>query len=127
MCSAPRSPCSARRDNSMGGPDTATGFPLAPQRRGRCTAADRGSTVDVPRSPAARGGGSQRGVAGVNVLSSAVLFSQRGRIIRLAANQTLPTIYQWPETAEEGGLIAHGPSRLGQWTSSPTRFRAPHR
>jgi putative tryptophan/tyrosine transport system substrate-binding protein len=53
-------------------------------------------------------------VAGVNVLSSALLFSQRGRIIRLAANQTLPTIYQWPETAEEGGLIAHGPSRLGQ-------------
>jgi ABC-type uncharacterized transport system, periplasmic component len=55
-------------------------------------------------------GARQRGVAGVNVLSSAFLFSQRGRIIRLAAEQTLPTIYQWPETAEEGGLIAYGPS-----------------
>ena len=44
------------------------------------------------------------------MLSSAFLFSQRGRIIRLAAEQILPTIYQWPETAEEGGLIAYGPS-----------------
>jgi len=49
-------------------------------------------------------------MAGVNVLSSAFLFAQRGRIIRLAAELGLPVIYQWPETAEEGGLIAYGPS-----------------
>jgi putative ABC transport system substrate-binding protein len=65
-------------------------------------------------------GARQRGVAGVNVLSSAFLFSQRGRIIRLAAEQTLPTIYQWPETAEEGGLIAYGPSLHGAFRQVTT-------
>ena len=50
------------------------------------------------------------GAAGVNVLSSALLFALRGRIIKLAAELGLPTIYQWPETADEGGLIAYGPS-----------------
>jgi len=50
------------------------------------------------------------GVKGVNVLSSALLFALRGRIINLAAELGLPTIYQWPETADEGGLIAYGPS-----------------
>src|SRR5262245_1514286 len=51
--------------------------------------------------------------AGVNVLSSALLFALRGRIIKLAAELSLPTIYQWPETAEEGGLFAYGPSLRG--------------
>jgi putative tryptophan/tyrosine transport system substrate-binding protein len=60
------------------------------------------------------------GVVGVNVLSSAFLFSQRGRIIKLAAEQTLPTIYQWPETAEEGGLIAYGPSLHGAFRQVTT-------
>ena len=58
-------------------------------------------------------GARERGMAGVNVLSSAFLFTQRGRIISLAAELGLPTIYQWPETAEEGGLIAYGPSLHG--------------
>jgi putative ABC transport system substrate-binding protein len=65
-------------------------------------------------------GAGQRGVAGVNVLSSAFLFSQRGRIIKLAAEQILPTIYQWPETAEEGGLIAYGPSLHGAFRQVTT-------
>jgi len=50
------------------------------------------------------------GIAGVNVLASAVLFALRGRIITLAAELGLPAMYQWPETADEGGLIAYGPS-----------------
>src|SRR5262245_56942678 len=50
------------------------------------------------------------GAAGVNVLSSALLFALRGRIIKLAAELGLPTIFQWPETADEGGLIAYAPS-----------------
>jgi putative ABC transport system substrate-binding protein len=58
-------------------------------------------------------GARQRGMAGVNVLSSAFLFTQRGRIITLTAEIGLPAIYQWPETAEEGGLIAYGPSLHG--------------
>lgn len=50
------------------------------------------------------------GVAGVNVLSSAALFAMRGLIIGIASELRLPAIYQWPETADEGGLIAYGPS-----------------
>src|SRR4029077_19309415 len=41
------------------------------------------------------------GAAGVNVLSSALLFALRGHIIRLAAKLGLPAMYQWPETADE--------------------------
>ena len=49
-------------------------------------------------------------VAGVNVLGSPFLDSHRARIIDLAAKARLPTIYQWPRTAREGGLMAYGPS-----------------
>jgi len=65
-------------------------------------------------------GARQRGIAGVNVLSSAFLFAQRARIIKLAAELGLPTIYQWPETAEEGGLIAYGPSLHGAFRQVTT-------
>src|SRR4029079_11341004 len=54
-----------------------------------------------------------QGVAGINVLSSALFFALRGHIIRTAAKLGLATIYQWPEIAEEGGLIAYGPSLRG--------------
>jgi putative ABC transport system substrate-binding protein len=49
-------------------------------------------------------------VAGVNVLNSPFLSAESATIIRLAANARLPAIYQWPETAREGGLIGYGPS-----------------
>jgi putative ABC transport system substrate-binding protein len=65
-------------------------------------------------------GARQRGVAGVNVLSSAFLFAQRARIIKLAAELGLPIIYQWPETAEEGGLIAYGPTLHGAFRQVTT-------
>jgi putative ABC transport system substrate-binding protein len=55
----------------------------------------------------------QSGIAGVNVLSSAFLFAVRERIVDHAARHGLATIFQWPETAEEGGLMAYGPSLLG--------------
>lgn len=48
-------------------------------------------------------------VAGVNVLTSPFLNVHRARIIRLAAAARLPAIYQWPETAEEGGFMGYGP------------------
>lgn len=47
--------------------------------------------------------------AGVNVLTSPFLNTQRARIMKLAANARLPAIYQWPENAEEGGLMGYGP------------------
>jgi putative tryptophan/tyrosine transport system substrate-binding protein len=53
------------------------------------------------------------GATAVNVLSSALLFALRAHIISLAAELGLPAMYQWPETADEGGLIAYGPSLRG--------------
>jgi putative ABC transport system substrate-binding protein len=49
-------------------------------------------------------------VAGVNVLGSPFLHSNRMRIIELAAKARLPAIYQWPQSARDGGLLAYGPS-----------------
>lgn len=48
-------------------------------------------------------------VIGVNVLASPFLHAQRGRIFALAAKARLPAIYQWPQSAREGGLVAYGP------------------
>ncbi|MGB2598221.1 MAG: ABC transporter substrate-binding protein [Pseudolabrys sp.] len=50
-----------------------------------------------------------RGAGAVNVLSSPMLHLNRRVIIERAAELRLPAIYQWPETAEEGGLLAYGP------------------
>ena len=60
------------------------------------------------------------GGIGVNVLSSALLFALRGHIIKLSAELGLPAMYQWPETADEGGLIAYGPSLRGAFRQVTT-------
>ena len=49
-------------------------------------------------------------VAGVNVLNSPFLSFHHARIIALAAEARLPAIYQWPESARDGGLMGYGPS-----------------
>jgi putative ABC transport system substrate-binding protein len=46
--------------------------------------------------------------AALNVLASPFLNANRGIILERTAASRLPAIYQWPETAEEGGLIAYG-------------------
>jgi putative tryptophan/tyrosine transport system substrate-binding protein len=43
------------------------------------------------------------------VLASPFLFANRRIILDRTAALRLPAIYQWPETAEEGGLAAYGP------------------
>jgi putative ABC transport system substrate-binding protein len=53
-------------------------------------------------------------------LSSALLFALRGRIINLAMELGLPAMYQCPETADEGGLIAYGPSLRGAFRQVTT-------
>ena len=50
------------------------------------------------------------GAEALNVLASLFLYSHRKPIIELAAAARLPAIYQWPESAEEGGLVAYGPN-----------------
>src|SRR5262249_3083008 len=42
------------------------------------------------------------------VLSDPTLHRDRKRIIALAARYRLPAIYEWRESAEEGGLMAYG-------------------
>jgi putative ABC transport system substrate-binding protein len=53
---------------------------------------------------------STRGAAALNVLSSPMLHLNRRVIMERTAELRLPAIYQWPETAEEGGLLGYGPS-----------------
>jgi putative tryptophan/tyrosine transport system substrate-binding protein len=53
---------------------------------------------------------SAQGADALNVLSSPMLHLNRRVIIEHAAQLRLPSIYQWPETADEGGLLGYGPS-----------------
>jgi putative tryptophan/tyrosine transport system substrate-binding protein len=51
-------------------------------------------------------------VEAVNVLASLLLNAFRRQIIDRMRDVRLPAIYQWPETAEDGGLLAYGPRNL---------------
>jgi putative tryptophan/tyrosine transport system substrate-binding protein len=53
------------------------------------------------------------GAMALNVLASPMLNARRGDIVERTATLRLPAIYQWVESAEEGGLVAYGP-RLNQ-------------
>ena len=59
--------------------------------------------------PAAIDAAKALGAAALNVLSSPLLYGNRQLIMDRVAALRLPAIYQWPEEAEEGGLIAYGP------------------
>ncbi len=79
------------------------------------TARARGTELLVVRSDKpedlvpAMNDASAQGAVALNVLSSAMLHLNRRTIIKRAAELRLPTIYQWPETAEEGGMLGYGP------------------
>jgi putative ABC transport system substrate-binding protein len=49
------------------------------------------------------------GATALNVLSSPMLWANRHLIMDSVAALRLSTIYEWPEMAEEGGLVAYGP------------------
>ena len=49
------------------------------------------------------------GAKALNILASPLFYAHRHLIIERAAAARLPTIYEWPETAEEGGFAAYGP------------------
>ena len=49
------------------------------------------------------------GSAALNVLASPLLMAYRRMIMDRVAVLHLPTMYQWPEMVEEGGLAAYGP------------------
>jgi putative tryptophan/tyrosine transport system substrate-binding protein len=52
------------------------------------------------------------GVDAVNVLASPILTNGRAAIIDRLRQARLPAIYQFPEAAEDGGLLAYGPRQL---------------
>jgi putative ABC transport system substrate-binding protein len=53
------------------------------------------------------------GAKALNILSSPLFYAHRHLIMDRAVVTRLPTIYEWPEMAEEGGFAAYGP-RLSQ-------------
>jgi ABC-type uncharacterized transport system substrate-binding protein len=53
------------------------------------------------------------GATALNVSASPLFFTHRQFILDRVAALRLPAIYEWPETAEEGGFAAYGP-RLDQ-------------
>jgi putative ABC transport system substrate-binding protein len=59
----------------------------------------------LPAIDAAKG----RGAQALNVLASGLFSGNQELIIERAGKLQLPTIYQWPEMAEAGGLAAYGP------------------
>jgi putative ABC transport system substrate-binding protein len=52
------------------------------------------------------------GATGLNVLASPLLNNNRRIIFERTTALGLPAMYQWPEMAQEGGLVAYGPSIL---------------
>jgi putative tryptophan/tyrosine transport system substrate-binding protein len=54
-------------------------------------------------------GAQASGATALNVVSSPLFYAHRHLIMERAAAVHLPTIYEFPETAEEGGFAAYGP------------------
>jgi putative ABC transport system substrate-binding protein len=71
--------------------------------------------------PAAMDDANASSAEALNVLASPVLYSSRQLIIQRAATLRLPTIYQFPEIAEEGGFIGYGPRILKVFRDLMTR------
>ena len=51
------------------------------------------------------------GATALNIVSSPLFHAHRHLIMERAAAAHLPTIYEFPESAEEGGFAAYGPRR----------------
>jgi putative ABC transport system substrate-binding protein len=56
-----------------------------------------------------------RRIDGVVTLTSPVFFSQRARLVDLAAKARLPTMFPEREFVESGGLMSYGLSFSAQW------------
>lgn len=57
----------------------------------------------------------QDGAAGLVVMADPFFNSRRDSITRLAAQYTIPAIYEWREFVDVGGLISYGPSLTSCW------------
>src|SRR5262247_1016582 len=61
------------------------------------------------------------GAEGLNVLASALVYNSRAFIFDRARALRLPAVYQWPQMAEEGGLIGYGPLIVPLWRDAMSR------
>jgi putative ABC transport system substrate-binding protein len=61
------------------------------------------------------------GAAALNVLATSLLFNNRWVIFERAAALRVPAMYQFPEMAEEGGLIGYGPRLVQIYRELMTR------
>jgi putative ABC transport system substrate-binding protein len=52
------------------------------------------------------------GATALNIVASPLFYAHRHLIMERAAAAHLPTIYEFPESAEEGGFAAYGPRRI---------------
>jgi putative ABC transport system substrate-binding protein len=111
---------SARRIGVLSNPTGA----LAPAQVERMTGAARSLGIDLTwveaRNPGELAGAfaqmSQVGVKGLLVETDAMFFSQRARIVELAASHRFPAAYGEREFADAGGLMAYA-------TNLPATFR----
>ena len=55
------------------------------------------------------------GATAINVLAGQIFYFHRGLLFERARDLHLPAIYQWPDMAEEGGLIGYGPRMTEQF------------
>jgi putative ABC transport system substrate-binding protein len=55
------------------------------------------------------------GATALNIVSSPLFYAHRHLIMERAAAAHLPTIYEYPESAEDGGFAAYGPRRSQLW------------
>jgi putative ABC transport system substrate-binding protein len=65
----------------------------------------------------------QQRAGGLLVSTDSFFTSQRDRLVALAAQHALPTIYAWREFVEAGGLMSYGPS-LTKFTAKRASTRA---
>jgi putative ABC transport system substrate-binding protein len=64
------------------------------------------------------------GAAGLNVLSSPLFFANRRIIFERTAALGAPAMYEWPQMAQEGGLVAYGPSIVQIYGQQVSRLLA---
>jgi putative ABC transport system substrate-binding protein len=56
----------------------------------------------------------------LTVFTSAMLFTERRRLVDLAEKSRLPAVYPWREGADVGGLMAYGPNLLDLYRRAAT-------
>jgi putative ABC transport system substrate-binding protein len=95
-------------DPNVTGPDQLQRLVEAVRSRGVELSIHRAATREQigPAIDAAQAAGAQA----LSVLASPLVNANRALFIERTARARLPTMYQWPEFAKDGGLVCYGPS-----------------